>query len=128
MIIPKWLRRPDNYDTAEDGTVLTKIGNTTGFAQTNPGSQYGVSTFNGRSGIVIPDATDYPPVLIGAEPANANIQSHVTSLHAPADAQKNSDITKAEIETKLTGVISTHSHTGGGGGLSHAQVMARIGL
>src|SRR3990167_10366482 len=47
------------------------------------------------------------------EPANANIQSHVTAAHAPSDAQKNSDITKAEIETKLTGAISSHSHAGG---------------
>lgn len=46
------------------------------------------------------------------EPANANIQAHVTSAHAPSDAQKNSDITKAEIEAKLTGTISSHSHAG----------------
>jgi hypothetical protein len=32
-----------------------------------------------------------------------------------ANAQKNSDITKAEIEAKLTGEISSHSHAGGGG-------------
>ena len=49
------------------------------------------------------------------EPANANIQSHVSSAHAPATAQKNSDITKAEIEAKLTGEISTHTHAGGDG-------------
>jgi hypothetical protein len=48
------------------------------------------------------------------EPANANIQTHIASAHAPSDAQKNSDITKAEIEAKLTGVISSHSHSGGG--------------
>ena len=47
------------------------------------------------------------------EPANSNIQAHVTSQHAPANAQKNSDITKAEIEGKLTGEISTHTHAGG---------------
>ena len=47
------------------------------------------------------------------EPKNANIQSHVVSAHAPANAQKNSDITKAEIEAKLTGVIASHSHSGG---------------
>ena len=29
---------------------------------------------------------------------------------APNDAQKNSDITKAEIEAKLTGNITSHSH------------------
>ncbi len=47
------------------------------------------------------------------EPANANIQSHVTTPHAPASAQANADITKAEIEAKLTGVVSSHSHAGG---------------
>ena len=44
------------------------------------------------------------------EPANANIQTHVAQAHAPSDAQKNSDITKGEIEAKLTGAISSHSH------------------
>ena len=48
------------------------------------------------------------------EPANANIQAHVISAHAPSNAQANADITKAEIEAKLTGVISSHSHSGGG--------------
>ena len=37
--------------------------------------------------------------------------THSQSAHAPSDAQKNSDITKAEIEAKLTGTITTHSHT-----------------
>jgi hypothetical protein len=49
------------------------------------------------------------------EPANANIQTHVVAAHAPANAQKNSDITKAEVEAVLTGAISSHSHAGGGG-------------
>ena len=53
--------------------------------------------------------------LAGKEPANANIQSHIASAHAPANAQANADITKGEIEAKLTGVISSHSHAGGGG-------------
>lgn len=47
------------------------------------------------------------------EPANANIQTHVTSQHAPSNAQKNSDILKSEIEAVLTGQISTHTHAGG---------------
>jgi hypothetical protein len=50
------------------------------------------------------------------EPKNANIQAHVAQAHAPANAQKNSDITKAEIESVLTGQIDTHSHAGGAGG------------
>jgi len=36
--------------------------------------------------------------------------THSQSAHAPSDAQKNSDITKAEIEAKLTGEITTHIH------------------
>lgn len=47
------------------------------------------------------------------EPANANIQTHVASAHAPANAQKNSDILKSEIEAVLTGVIASHSHSDG---------------
>ena len=43
------------------------------------------------------------------------IQAHVISTHAPANAQANADITKAEIEAKLTGEISSHTHAGGGG-------------
>ena len=35
---------------------------------------------------------------------------HSLSGHAPVNAQKNSDITKAEIEAKLTGEINTHNH------------------
>lgn len=34
------------------------------------------------------------------------------------------DISKAEIEAKLTGEISSHSHAGGGG-LTQPQIMAR---
>ena len=37
--------------------------------------------------------------------------THSQAAHAPSNAQKNSDITKAEIEAKLTGSISSHSHT-----------------
>ena len=35
---------------------------------------------------------------------------HSKTAHAPSDAQKNSDITKAEIEAKLTGELTSHSH------------------
>lgn len=40
---------------------------------------------------------------------------HSQEAHAPVDAQKNSDITKAEIEAKLTGNITSHTHDGIGG-------------
>ena len=35
---------------------------------------------------------------------------HSQSPHAPSNAQKNSDITKAEIEAKLTGTVTSHNH------------------
>lgn len=56
------------------------------------------------------------------EPANANIQAHVAAAHAPPGAQANADITKAEIEAKLTGTITSHSHAGG-----TAQLVVPIG-
>lgn len=36
--------------------------------------------------------------------------NHSQAAHAPSNAQKNSDITKAEIEAKLTGKITSHTH------------------
>ena len=38
--------------------------------------------------------------------------THSQAAHAPSNAQKNSDITKAEIEAKLTGTITSHNHSG----------------
>lgn len=40
--------------------------------------------------------------------------NHSIAAHAPTDAQKNSLITKAEIEAKLTGEITTHTHPNAG--------------
>ena len=37
--------------------------------------------------------------------------NHSQSAHAPSNAQKNSDITKAEIEAKLTGAVTSHTHS-----------------
>ena len=37
--------------------------------------------------------------------------THSQASHAPSNAQKNSDITKTEIEAKLIGDISTHTHS-----------------
>lgn len=46
-----------------------------------------------------------------AEKANWNAaKNHADSAHAPSNAQKNSDITKAEIEAKLTGAVASHTH------------------
>jgi hypothetical protein len=55
------------------------------------------------------------------EAKNANIQAHISSAHAPSNAQKNSDILKAEIEAVLTGAIPTHTHNYAAPSHSHAQ-------
>ena len=45
--------------------------------------------------------------------------THSQAAHAPSNAQKNSDITKAEIEAKLTGTITSHNHSGVYAPVSH---------
>ena len=55
----------------------------------------------------------FAPVLFLVSHGKTNwnaAKAHADSAHAPSNAQKNSDITKAEIEAKLTGTISTHTH------------------
>lgn len=49
---------------------------------------------------------------------------HSQAAHAPVNAQKNSDITKAEIEAKLTGVITTHEHINISGNSATATKLA----
>ena len=61
---------------------------------------------------------------VKADTQVAGAITHSTSSHTPIDAQKNSDITKAEIEAKLTGEISSHSHAGGSG-LTLPQTLAK---
>jgi len=46
---------------------------------------------------------------------------HSQAAHAPSNAQKNSDITKAEIEAKLTGTITSHNHSGTYAAASHGN-------
>jgi len=41
--------------------------------------------------------------------------THAGSAHAPSGAQVNADITKSEIEAKLTGEITSHTHPATGG-------------
>lgn len=84
----------------------------------NHDSSYSATNHN-HSGVYAPSAhnhdTTYAPVVHthNYEPSNSNIQTHISSAHAPANAQKNSDILKSEIEAVLTGVIASHSHAGG---------------
>ena len=51
--------------------------------------------------------------------------NHSQVAHAPANAQKNSDITKAEIEAKLTGAITSHTHNYAASNHNHNGVYTR---
>lgn len=50
--------------------------------------------------------------------------THAGGSHAPATAQANADITKEEIEAKLTGELTSHTHASSGG-LTQAQILTR---
>jgi hypothetical protein len=92
-------------------------GDTTGTAVVTNDSRLSDARTPTAHNQAINTVTGLQTALDGKEPANTNIQAHVVSAHAPSNAQKNSDITKSEIEIKLTGEISTHTHAGGGDAL-----------
>ena len=50
-------------------------------------------------------------IVVGDKAKIDSAYTHSTSSHAPSTAQKNSDITKTEIEAKLVGDISSHIHS-----------------
>lgn len=94
---------PETLDTLKE--LATALGNDPNFATTIT-NQIGnkVDKVNGK-GLSTNDLTD-------ALKSNYDTAyTHSQSAHAPSNAQKNSDITKAEIEAKLTGDITTHTHS-----------------
>lgn len=74
--------------------------------------------------------TNYDSAQTWISTNGAAVLAHISSAHAPSNAQKNSDITKAEIEAKLTGEITTHTHpaVGGGGDMVLASSQTVSGL
>lgn len=64
------------------------------------------STWNSKSNLVL--GTTSSTAFRGDQGLIA--YNHSQAAHAPSNAQKNSDITKAEIEAKLTGTITSHTH------------------
>ena len=91
---------------ATEGFVTTKI--------SEASLSGGGNSFSGSYN----DLTDKPTIptvtndLTNGLKANYDAAyTHSQSAHAPSNAQKNSDITKTEIETKLTGNITSHTHS-----------------
>ena len=94
---------PETLDTLNE--LATALGNDPNFA-TTVANQIGtkVDKVDGK-GLSTNDLTN----TLKANYDTA--YTHSQSTHAPVNAQKNSDITKAEIEVKLTGNITTHTHS-----------------
>ena len=94
---------PETLDTLNE--LATALGNDPNFA-TTVANQIGtkVDKVTGK-GLSTNDLTN----TLKANYDTA--YTHSQSAHAPSNAQKNSDITKAEIEAKLTGNITTHTHS-----------------
>lgn len=89
---------------AENSTVNGHIGNSTiHVTQTNK------DDWDGKSNLAL--GTTNTTAYRGDYGVIA--YNHSQAAHAPSNAQKNSDITKAEIEAKLTGTISSHAHASG---------------
>ena len=65
------------------------------------------SAWNAKSNLIL--GTTSSTAFRGDQGNTAYI--HSQAAHAPSNAQKNSDITKAEIEAKLTGNITSHTHS-----------------
>ena len=94
---------PETLDTLNE--LATALGNDPNFA-TTVANQIGtkVDKVDGK-GLSTNDLTN-------ALKSNYDTAyTHSQAAHAPSNAQKNSDITKAEIEAKLTGNITTHTHS-----------------
>lgn len=90
-------------------TMLTEIGK-----KANTADLHKVATSGSYDDLInkptIPTAND----LLSDTQKNqiSTAYTHSQAAHAPSNAQKNSDITKAEIEAKLIGSITSHNHDG----------------
>lgn len=86
-------------DTVNGKTVAVNVPSGAKFTDT-------VTTINGKSGVIT--KADIEALGITSTVSWSDITGKPS--FAPSNAQKNSDITKAEIEAKLTGSISSHTH------------------
>lgn len=117
------LTMPANPNTNTTYTIGT--GDANGQIKVTPSNTtaYNVSV-KGLGSAAFTDSSAYAPashgthLTLGTSSTNAfrgdygnTAYTHSQSAHAPTNAQKNSDITKTEIEAKLTGNITTHTHS-----------------
>jgi len=93
---------------APAGTVLTGYGDGVSPSFATPTG--GASIWGAITGSIL-DQTDLNGALNRKEPANANIQTHVTSNHAPSDAQKNYEGYVVLANDTLAQALATNINT-----------------
>lgn len=94
--------------------TITVTHNVTATTPNDPTREVSSDAWNAAHAIAgLGSAAEQPVSAFEAAGAAAAAVATHALVHAPATAQANADITKAEIEAKLTGVIASHSHSGG---------------
>ncbi len=102
---PAMIPDPDNSHDVETVEVTAQSGNNYTITRGALGSQAGPKNTAGKQ---------YAVAMFLLEDNYNSVIDHVIAAHAPSDAQKNSDITKSEIEDKLVDEITSHTHPAGG--------------
>lgn len=105
--VPSW-QDDANTDTGATSVEVTGTGNAVTTASYDAAARK----------LTLTKGATYSSLTLGETSATAYqgdrgkiAYDHSQSTHAPSNAQKNSDITKAEIEAKLTGAIASHTHS-----------------
>jgi hypothetical protein len=95
-----------NQDEVGDGTTYKRV------------TQSEKDTWNAKSTLVLGETS----VTAYRGDRGKTAYDHSQVAHAPSNAQKNSDITKEEIEAKLTGAITTHTHAYAASSHAHGNI------
>lgn len=98
------LGKPSTFTPTSHNHTLDEIADTATYVKVTPAEKMAWNS-SGSSLVLGNLATN---AYYGDKGKTAYDHSQVA--HAPSNAQKNSDITKAEIEAKLIGAITTHTH------------------
>lgn len=80
-----------------------------GFPSINSSSVAGVTSFNGRSGIVISQSGDYNALMVGADAigtANTLIGTHISNIDPHTQYQ-----TETELESIVDNLITTYNNS-----------------
>jgi hypothetical protein len=108
------LQKGNTYISIDGTHIYASNGVTTVDLLTGGGGGGAVTSVFGRIGIVTAQTGDYTPAQVGAEPANANIQSHISSTSNPHNTtytQVGAEPANANIQAHISSTSNPHSVT-----------------